>query len=428
MLKYKVIEIFTSEEARWQGRPLIETIVQCVRDMKIAARCLVTRAIEGCYENGEMATGRLEILSYNMPLRIVIVMPAFEFDRILPKIEEMVTDGIVAVQNLEVVSHKTRRSLIPRHARVRDIMSPSPKKVKTSTPLSEVVRLLLSSVFTGVPVVDENDRPVGVITQGDLIYKAGMPMRLGLLAESNGDKMAAVLESLVSKQTEEVMTRPAISIEEDRWATEAVDLMINKRVKRLPVVNSHGKLVGMLSRIDIFRTIMKEAPDWNAFKEQNIEVGNLHLVSDIMRRDTQAVLPETPIEEVMRIIDSNDIQRVTVVDKEGRFLGLISDRDLLATFSTEHQEGIWDYFISKIPFTERGRRHRELREHLRARTAAEVMNTNIVTVQEDSTIDEAIRFMTERALKRLPVIDSEGKFKGMISRDSLLRTGFGHGG
>jgi PII-like signaling protein len=151
MLQYKVIEIFTSEEARWQGRPLIEAIVQCVRDMKIAARCLVTRAIEGCYENGEVATGRLEILSYNMPVRIVIVMPSFEFDRILPKIEAMVTDGIVAVQNLEVVSHKTRRSLIPRHVRVRDIMTPSPKRATTSTPLSEVVRLLLSSVFTGVP-------------------------------------------------------------------------------------------------------------------------------------------------------------------------------------------------------------------------------------------------------------------------------------
>ena len=148
-------------------------------------------------------------------------------------------------------------------------MTLSPKKATTSTPLSEVVRLLLSSVFTGVPVVDEDDRPVGVITQGDLIYKAGMPMRLGLLAESNGDKMAAVLESLARKQTEEVMTRPAISIEEDRLATEAVDLMIHKRLKRLPVVNSHGKLVGMLSRIDIFRTIMKEAPDWNAFKSRH---------------------------------------------------------------------------------------------------------------------------------------------------------------
>ena len=56
------------------------------------------------------------------------------------------------------------------------------------------------------------------------------------------------------------------------------------------------------------------------------------------------------------------------------------------------------------------------------------MNTNIVTVHEDSPIDEAIRLMTEKALKRLPVLDFEGKFKGMISRDSLLRTGFGHGG
>jgi CBS domain-containing protein len=353
------------------------------------------------------------------------VMPAFEFDRLLPKIEEMVTDGIVAVHDLNVVSHKTQRAFIPRHTRVRDVMTPSPKKVTTSTPLSEVVRLLLSSVFTGIPVVDEENRPVGIISQTDLIYKAGLPMRLGLLAESNGDKMEALLESLSHKKADEAMTRPAVAIEEDRPVTEAVDLMLKKQVKRLPVVDAHGRLVGMLSRIDIFRIIMKEAPDWNAFRERNIVVGNLRLVSDIMRRDSHTVRPDASVEEVMRIIDSNDIQRVTVVDQEGRFLGLISDRDLLVAFSPEQHEGIWDYFVSKIPFTERERKHRELRDHLRARTAAEVMNTNIVTVHEDSTIDEAIRLMTERTLKRLPVIDSEGAFKGMISRDSILRTGFG---
>ena len=52
-----------------------------------------------------------------------------------------------------------------------------------------------------------------------------------------------------------------------------------------------------------------------------------------MRRDTPTVFPETPVEEVIRLIDCNDIQRVCVVDKEGYFLGLISDRDLLAAFS-----------------------------------------------------------------------------------------------
>jgi len=129
MLQYKVIEIFTSEKVRWKGRPLNEAIVQYVHDLKIAARCLVTRAIDGCYESGEVATGRLEILSYNMPLRIAIVLPAAEIERVLPEVEAMVTDGIVAVHHLDVVSHKTRKQLVPKQIKVRDIMTPDPRKV-----------------------------------------------------------------------------------------------------------------------------------------------------------------------------------------------------------------------------------------------------------------------------------------------------------
>jgi len=181
----------------------------------------------------------------------------------------------------------------------------------------------------------------------------------------------------------------------------------------------------MLSRLDIFRTIMQQAPDWNAFKQQNISVGDATTVSGIMRRDTHAVPPETPVDEIIRLIDSNDIQRVTVVDKEGRFLGLISDRDLLVAFSPDFSDGIWEQFLSVIPFSERGKRHREFKDFLQAKTAAEVMNTDIVTVQETTPIDAAIALMIEKGLKRLPVIDPGGKFKGMISRDSLLRTGFG---
>jgi CBS domain-containing protein len=52
------------------------------------------------------------------------------------------------------------------------------------------------------------------------------------------------------------------------------------------------------------------------------------------------------------------------------------------------------------------------------------MNTNIVTVREDVPIDEAIRLMLDKAIKRLPVVDADGKYKGMVSRDSLLRAGF----
>ena len=54
-----------------------------------------------------------------------------------------------------------------------------------------------------------------------------------------------------------------------------------------------------------------------------------------------------------------------------------------------------------------------------------LMKTDLVTVGEDTTLGEAIKLMAEKALKRIPVVDPDGKFKGMISRDEILRIGFG---
>jgi CBS domain-containing protein len=250
-----------------------------------------------------------------------------------------------------------------------------------------------------------------------------MPVRLGLLAVADREKTGAILDALAPKQATEIMTQPAVIIEQDKLVTQAVELMLKRKVKRLPVVDKAGKLIGILSRVDVFRAVMSVCPDWGAFQERSIRVEGLHYVADIMRRDTHTVRPDTPVEEVMRVIACNDIQRVCVVDEDGFFKGLISDRDLLVAFSDRHP-GMWDYFANKIPFTERGRRQKELRNHLRAKTAGEVMNTSIVTVREDTTIEEAICFMLEKMIKRLPVLDSEGRFKGMISRDSLLRTIF----
>jgi len=298
-------------------------------------------------------------------------------------------------------------------------MTPNPKSVTISTLVSDVVRLLLSSNFTGVPVVADRYQPVGVISQGDLIYKGGMPVRIGLLAESGNDNLNALLEPLSAKKAEEIMS-PAVCIREDESVTEAVNIMLKRGLKRLPVTNEKGKLTGILSRMDIFRTITDQSPDWNKIRQQNILVGNLKYVSDIMRRDIHTVLPDTPVEEVLHIISSNDIQRVAVVNKDGVFLGMISDRNLLTAFS-EKREGIWNYIAVKLPFGE-GSNRESL--DMKLKTAAEVMKTNPITIPETATIDEGIRIMTEKGIKRLPVLDAEGKFKGMISRESLLWAGF----
>jgi len=179
-------------------------------------------------------------------------------------------------------------------------------------------------------------------------------------------------------------------------------------------------LTGMLARLDIFRTIATESPDWDAIGARNVVVSGIRHIKDIMRRDIHTVKADASLEEIMKVIDYNDIQRVAVVDETGKLIGLIFDRDLLRLFS-KHKVGLWDRIASKFTFSELGRRHKAVVDQAAMKTAGDLMQTEIVTAREDATIDEAIRVMTERHIKRLPVVDAEGRFQGMVSRDSLLR-------
>lgn len=422
-IRYSVIEIFTSEGVRCRNRLVHEEILEHVRGLEISARCMVTRGTDACYEDGGTATQNIVDLSYNLPVKIEIILPSIELDAVMEVLEQMVCEGIVGVRELNVYWHKAKKRLLPPRIRVRDVMTPAPKRVRTTTPVDEVVRLLLSSPFTGVPVVDAQDRPVGVISQSDLIYRAGMPVRLALMAASEPETVEMILKSLAEMTAEAIMTRPDIHIQEEALLSEAIARMLEKNVKRLPVVDAWGKLVGIVSRMDVFQTITRTSTERKTARGGEIKTADAHFVSDIMRRDTHTVLPHTPVEEVLHLIDTDDIQRVAVVDETGRLLGLISDRNLLSAFSDD-QPGIWRYLTRFMPFTEKGQREKGLQERLRRRKAGEVMKRDIITVREDAFIEEAIQIMTEKGFKRLPVVDEDGIYRGMINRDSLLRAGF----
>jgi len=243
---------------------------------------------------------------------------------------------------------------------------------------------------------------------------------LGLLATSGQDNRDLIMASMQKQQVREIMSQPAVTIGEDQPLGKAVEVMLAQSLKRLPAVNKVGKLVGMLSRLDIFQTVMRETPNWESFRLQKIEVGNLRTVRDILRRDTRTVTPKTTIDKVIQIIDGNDIQCVAVVDDAGVLNGMIADSDLLHFFKPDPQ-GLRSLFARIAhPFNP------DLAQRLANTTAREVMRSELQTAGEHMLIEEAIGLMTSKRLKRLPVVDDKGRFMGMISRDSLLRTGFGH--
>jgi len=419
---YNVIEIFTSEDVKYQGKPIATAIIDCVRNSKIAARCIVSKAIAGCYENGEVASNNIELLSYNMPLKIEIILPSAELDMLLPKIEELVVDGIIAVEDMAVKTHRTTSKLIPSYLRVKDVMTANPICVTESTTAGEILTILLGANFNVVPVVDSNKRPIGIITQGDLIKKAGVPIHLGLLAEFEKSKVEQYLEGVASKKAKEFMSSPVKTVFEDKLLSEAVDRMIANNLKRMPVVNKEGHITGMLSRLDIFKIITAKTPDWKRFKNQNVKVSDIKYVRDIMERDIHTVKKNTPVDEIIRFIDSNEIEHVAVIDDSGHLVGIISDRDIVGFFA-EHKAGLIDYLLARLPLSEISKRHEDLIKKTKMKIAADVMKSDLITVSEEARIDEAINLMVKHVIKLLPVVDENNIFKGMISRDALLRAG-----
>ena len=143
---------------------------------------------------------------------------------------------------------------------VRDVMTTSVLAVQPDTPLKEVARLLVEQRISGLPVVDEEGRVVGVVSEADLLVKEQDPGALEpgpldrIFGESEEHRQ---LRAKVEARTAgDAMTAPAITIDPSRSLHQAAGVMIERRVNRLPVIEG-GRLIGIVTRADIIRAFVR---------------------------------------------------------------------------------------------------------------------------------------------------------------------------
>ncbi len=144
----------------------------------------------------------------------------------------------------------------------RDIMTRSVATVRADTPVTTVAALLLSKGISGVPVVDDDNRVLGMVSEGDLVQRpetGTTPRRswwLDLLADTEGQARDYIKHH--GLRAGQVMSRPVISVVEGTDASEIAALLDRRKIKRVPVVRN-GTLVGIVSRADIVRALVGAA-------------------------------------------------------------------------------------------------------------------------------------------------------------------------
>lgn len=143
-------------------------------------------------------------------------------------------------------------------------------------------------------------------------------------------------------------------------------------------------------------------------------------VREIMDPDPVTVAPDTPVEEVIRLLSENELPGLPVVDADGRCVGIVTEADLV--IADEEGELHLPHFINLfggVVFLEPLRRFEDRLRKAFAATVADMMTSDPTVIAPDATASEAARIVSESGHNRLPVVE-EGRLVGVVSRADVL--------
>ncbi|MEU5047662.1 CBS domain-containing protein [Streptomyces griseorubiginosus] len=149
-----------------------------------------------------------------------------------------------------------------KHSKVGSVMTSEVVRATYGTPFKEVARLLREHRISGLPVIDEDDKVIGVISETDLMTRqAEMPdpyepkkrIRIAHLTPA-GRKQAAKARARTAGQ---LMSVPPVTVHADNTIVEAARTMAQHHVERLPVLDEEDRLVGIVTRRDLLKVFLR---------------------------------------------------------------------------------------------------------------------------------------------------------------------------
>ncbi|WP_037845695.1 CBS domain-containing protein [Streptomyces sp. NRRL F-2747] len=147
-----------------------------------------------------------------------------------------------------------------KHIKVADLMTDEVVSAAPGTAFKDVAKLLAQYDISGVPVLDDEDRVVGVVSQTDLLAHAGPGLDV---SRQSGTEMEPPTAG-------DVMSAPAITVRAEETVAAAARLMTRRGIERLPVVDVEDRLVGIVTRRDLLRMFLR--PDSEIRRRINDEI------------------------------------------------------------------------------------------------------------------------------------------------------------
>ena len=150
------------------------------------------------------------------------------------------------------------RSAVGKEILVQDVMSREVLSVEKFASVLSVASILADKNISGLPVVDKESQVIGIVTQADILSMVGVRKEhtfKDLLKHMLGEPL---VERRSGDIVADIMTAPALTTSPETDLAEVAQIMDEKKIRRLPVVDGKKKLVGIISRADILKAVLRK--------------------------------------------------------------------------------------------------------------------------------------------------------------------------
>lgn len=394
------LTVYFGEADRWQGKPLYLAMLETLKAHGLAG-ATVTRGVAGFGAHSRIHTATILRLSEDLPLRLEVIDTPERIRQAVDLLRPMLREGLMVVEPVQVLFYAHRGwHPLPADAPVRQVMTPDPVAAHPDWPVRQALRVMFAHDLKALPVVDAQQQVLGVFTASDVLAPLSLTRRL------TPEELTRHLGDLAQRPVAEFMSRPPILARADEPLGYAVQRMVQHGLKRLPVVDDRDRLVGVLSRVDVLRTVQGLPGGISAAGPVPQEAGQT--LGDLLTPDFPHVAPEDDLATVVEVMLCHNARRVVVLDAQGHPLGLITDADLLARVAAPQRAGLLAALLRRRPPAPT------------QLTAAQVMSTGVLTASPDTPLTEALQRLLQTNRKWLVVTDPQGRALGVVDRQQTL--------
>ena len=139
-------------------------------------------------------------------------------------------------------------------------------------------------------------------------------------------------------------------------------------------------------------------------------------VSQIMAKDVKSLLPDMSAKEALEIIFSMQMSGLPVIDQQGKLLGMFTEKDILKNILPTYIESVGRFTYADDP------------KGIKSKVSAlvnikvkDIMRKEVITVDEDTSLSEVARIMLTQKIRRVPVLNKEGKVVGIVARQDVVK-------